>query len=178
MLVEARSLRKSQFLHLVALLQARMAHLMRTFPREALATRTVHGMRLLDAAVSWRAAAVLDVPPGVVEYATSMEGPDKVSSMLGRQILFLLRLSGLGLRMQPDEVLDAAFVASVGQPERNLKERPTARCPQEGTKRRLCGRSAAAATSGTQGSADGPQQPRTCHWSSWTAGRGYLGRSS
>ena len=54
---------QSQFLLLRASLQARMVHLMRTVPREAVATP----MRRTDAAV-WRvAAAVLDLPQGVGE---------------------------------------------------------------------------------------------------------------
>ena len=64
---------QSQFLPQRASLQARMAHLMRTVPREAPATH----MRRTDAAV-WRgAAAVLDLPQGVGEYGAEMESPDK-----------------------------------------------------------------------------------------------------
>ena len=39
---------------------------------------------------------------------------------------------GLGLHMQSDEVSDAAFVAGVGQTERNVKGRPAALCPLQG----------------------------------------------
>ena len=53
----------SQFLLLRASLQARKVHLMRTVPREALATH----MRRTDAAVWRAAAAVLDLPAGVGE---------------------------------------------------------------------------------------------------------------
>ena len=61
---------QSQFLLLRASPQARMAHLMRTVPREALATH----MRHTDAAV-WRAAApVLVLPQGVVAHGADMEG--------------------------------------------------------------------------------------------------------
>ena len=71
---------QSQFLLLRASLQARVVHLMRTVPREALATH----MRRMDAAVWRAAAAVLDLPPGVGEYGADMEGPDKACSTLGR----------------------------------------------------------------------------------------------
>ena len=115
---------QSQFLLLRASLQARMVHLMRTVSREALAH-----MRRTDAAV-WRApAAVLYLPPGVGEYGADMEGPDKACSTLGRQIMLPLRHGGLGLHIQSDDVLDAAFVAGVGQAERNLKGRLAALCP-------------------------------------------------
>ena len=67
---------QSQFLLMRASLQARMVHLMRTVPREALATH----MRRTDAAVWRAAAAVLDMPPGVGEYGADMEGPDKACS--------------------------------------------------------------------------------------------------
>ena len=70
-----------QFLLLRASLQARMAHLMRTVPWEALATH----MRRTDAAVWRAAAAVLDLPEGVGEYSADMEGPDKTcSTLVGR----------------------------------------------------------------------------------------------
>ena len=52
--------------------------------------------------------------------------------MLGKQMMLPLRLGGLGLHMQSDEVLDAAFVAVFGQTERNLKGRPATICPQQG----------------------------------------------
>ena len=39
---------------------------------------------------------------------------------------------GLGLHMQSDEISDAAFVAGVGQTERNVKGRPAALCPLQG----------------------------------------------
>ena len=57
---------QSQFLR--ASLQARMVHLMRTVPREALATH----MCRTDAAVWRAAAAVIDLPPGVGEYGADM----------------------------------------------------------------------------------------------------------
>ena len=85
-----------------------------------------------DAAVWGVPAAVLDLPPGVGEYGNSMEGPDKACSMLGRQMMSLLRHGGLGLRMQSDEVSDAAFVANTGRAERNLKGRPAALGPFQG----------------------------------------------
>ena len=102
---------QSQFLPLRASLQARMAHLMRTVPREALATH----MRPTDAAVWRAAAAVLGLPPGVGEYGANMEGPDKVCSTLGRQMMLPPRHGGPELHMQSDEVSDAAFVAGAKQ---------------------------------------------------------------
>ena len=117
---------QSQLLLLRASLQARMVHLMRTVPREALATH----MRRTDAAV-WR-AAVRDLPPGVGEYGADMDGPDKVYSTLGRQMMLPLRHGGLGLHIQSDEVSDAAFVAGAGQAERNLKGCRAALCPLQG----------------------------------------------
>ena len=119
---------QSQFLLLHASLQARMAHHMRTVPREVLATH----MRRTDAAVWRAAAAVLDLPPGVRECSADMEGPDKACSTLGRQMMLPLRHGGLGLHMQSDEVSDAAFVAGAGQAERNLKGRPAALSPLQG----------------------------------------------
>ena len=116
---------QSQFLLLRASLQARMVHLMRTVPREALAAH----MRRTDAAMWRAAAALLDLPPGVGEYGADMEGPDKACSTLGRQMMLPLRHGGLGMHMQSDEVSDAAFVAGAGQAERNLKGRPAALCP-------------------------------------------------
>ena len=63
---------QSQVLLLRVSLQIRMAHLMRTVPREAAAAH----MRCADAA-AWRAAAaVLDLPPGVGEYGADLEGLD------------------------------------------------------------------------------------------------------
>ena len=119
---------QSQFLLLRASLQARMAHLMRTVPREALATH----MRRTDAAV-WRAAAgMLTLPPGVGEYGADMEGPDKACVTLGRQMMLPLLHGGLGLHTQSDEVSDATFVAGDGQADRNLKGRPAALCPLKG----------------------------------------------
>ena len=119
---------QSQFLLLRASLQARMAHLMRTVPRESLATH----MHCTDAAV-WRAAvAVLDLPPGVGEYGANMEGPDMACSALGRQPALTLRLGGLGLHKQSDQFSDTAFVAGAGQAECNLKGRPVALCPLQG----------------------------------------------
>ena len=70
---------QSQFLPLRASLQAPMVHLMRTVPREALATL----MRRTNAAVWRAAAAVLDLPPGVGEYGADIEGPDKACITLG-----------------------------------------------------------------------------------------------
>ena len=93
---------QSQFLLLRASLQARMAHLMRTVPRDAQATH----MRRTDAAVWWAAAAVLDLPEGVGEYGADMEGPGMACSTLGRQMMLPLRHGGLGLNMQSDEVSD------------------------------------------------------------------------
>ena len=70
---------QSQIL-LRALLQARTALLIRTVPREALATH----MRRTDSAV-WRAGeAVFDLPQGVGEYGADMELPDMACSALGR----------------------------------------------------------------------------------------------
>ena len=57
-----------QFLLLRASLQARMANLMRSVPREALSTH----MRRTDAAVWPAAPAVLDLSPGVGEYGADM----------------------------------------------------------------------------------------------------------
>ena len=94
---------QSQFLLLRASLQARMAHAMRTVPRDALAT---HMLRT-DAAVWLAAAAVLNLPEGVGEYGADMEGPDKACSALGRQMMPSLSHAGLGLHMQSDEVSDA-----------------------------------------------------------------------
>ena len=84
---------QSQFLLLRASLQARMVHLMRTVPREALATH----MRRTDAAVWRAAAAVLDLPPRRGEYGADMEGPDKACSALGRQMM--LPAASLGARV-------------------------------------------------------------------------------
>ena len=101
-------------------MQARMVHLMRTVPHEALAAH----MRRTDAAM-WRgAAAVPDLPPGVGEYGADMEGPDKACSTLGRHMMLPLHHGGLELRMQSDEASDAAIVAGVGKAERNLKGHP------------------------------------------------------
>ena len=61
-----------------------------------------------------------------------IEGPDKACSTLGRQMMLPLRHGGLGLHMQSDRVSDAAFVAGVGQAERNLKGRSAALCPLQG----------------------------------------------
>ena len=119
---------QSQFLLLRASLQARMAHLTRTVPREALATH----MRHTDAAVWRAAAAVLDLPQGVGEYGADAEGPDRACSTMGRQMMLPLRYGGLGLHMQSYEVSDAASVVSDGQAERNLKGRPAALCPLQG----------------------------------------------
>ena len=105
-----------------------MVHLMRTVPREALATH----MRRTDAALWRAAAAVLDLPPRVGEYGADMEGPDKACSTLGRQMMLPLRHGGLRLHMQSDEVADAAFVAGAGQAECNLKGRLAALCPLQG----------------------------------------------
>ena len=60
-------------------------------------------------------AGQLDLPLGVDEYSADMEGPDTACSTLGRQMMLPLRHGGLGLRMQPDEVSDAAFVALAKQ---------------------------------------------------------------
>ena len=84
-----------------------MPHLMRTVPRQAL----VAHMRPMDAAVWQGAPAVLTLPSGVGESGSDMEGPDMACSTLGRQMMLPLRKGGLGLRMQADKVLDAAFVA-------------------------------------------------------------------
>ena len=78
---------QSQFLLLRASLQARMVHLMRTVPRQALATH----MRRTDTAVWRAAAAVLDLPSGVGEYGADMEGPDKACSTLSRQMRWVGR---------------------------------------------------------------------------------------
>ena len=121
---------QSQFLLLRALLQVRMAHLVRTVPWEALAAH----MRRTDAAV-WRAAvAVLSLPPDVLECGADLEGPDKACSTLGRQMMLPLRHGGLAVHMQLDEVLDAAFVAGADQAERNRKGRPAALCPLLGVR--------------------------------------------
>ena len=90
---------QSQLLLLCASLQVRLAHLMRTVPREALAAH----MSRTDAAV-WRGVAVLGLPPGVGEDGVYMEGPDIACSMLGRHMKLPLRHGGLGLHMQSDEV--------------------------------------------------------------------------
>ena len=119
---------QSQFLLLRASLQARMVHLMRTVPREALATH----MRRTGAALWRAAAAVINLPLGVGEYDADMEGPDKACSTLGGQLMLLLRHGGLGLHMQSDEVSDAAFVAGASHAERNLKGRPAPLCPLQG----------------------------------------------
>ena len=81
---------QSQFLFLSASLQARMAHLLRTVPREALATY----MRRTDAAVWRAAAAVLDLPEGIGQDGADMGGPDKECSTLGRQMMLPLRHGG------------------------------------------------------------------------------------
>ena len=164
---------QSQFLLLRASLQARMVHLMRTVPREVLATH----MRRTDAAVWRAAAAVLDLPPGVGECGADMEGPDKACITLGWQMMLPLRHGWLGLHMQSDEVSDAAFVAGAGEAEPNLKRRPAAFCPLQGLVAPPCGGGGAAFTHGTRSSANGTQQRRTCRRSSWTARRGYFGRS-
>ena len=119
---------QSHYLLLRASLQVRMAHHMRTVPREALATH----MRRTDAAVWRAAAAVLELPQGVGDHGADMEGPNKACSTLGRQMMLPLRHGGLGLHMQSDEVSDAAFVAGAGQAERNLKGRPAALCRPQG----------------------------------------------
>ena len=88
---------QSEFLLPRASLQTCMAHVMRSVPRDSGALVT--HMRRTDGAV-WRApAAELDLPPGEGECGASMDGPDKACSILGRQMLFLLRHGGLGLRM-------------------------------------------------------------------------------
>lgn len=46
--------------------------------------------------------------------------------------MFPLRHGGLGLRMQPDGVSHAAFVASAGQAQCKLKGRPAVLCPLHG----------------------------------------------
>ena len=70
---------QSQFPLSRASLQERMAHLVRTVPREALATR----MRRTDPAVWRAAAAVLDLPEGAFEFGADIVGPDKACSTLG-----------------------------------------------------------------------------------------------
>ena len=86
---------QSQFLLLRASLQARMAHLIRTVPREVPATY----MRRTDAVV-WRGpAAVLGLPLGVGEYGANMEGPDKACSEAVTQLTLPLRHEGLELLM-------------------------------------------------------------------------------
>ena len=102
-----------------------MAHLMRTVPREALATHE----RRADATVLRGAAVVLDLPPWVGEYVANMEGPDKECSRLGMQMALPLRHGAQGRCVQPDGLSDAAFVAGAGQAERNLKGLPAALCP-------------------------------------------------
>ena len=74
---------QSQFLLLPASLQARMAHLMRTVPRDALAPH----MHRKDAAVWQAAEALLDLPQGVGEYGAGMEGPYKACCTLGRVMM-------------------------------------------------------------------------------------------
>ena len=95
-------------------------------------------MRRTDAAV-WRGWQLF---PGVVKYSTGLEGPDKASSMLGRQMMLPLQQRGRGLCMQSCEVSDATFVAGTGQAERNLKGRPAARgrLRLRGLAAPLCGR--------------------------------------
>ena len=144
---------QSQFLLLWASLQARMAHLLRTVPQEALPTH----MRRTDAAVWRAAAAVLNLPQGVGEYGAVREGPDKACSMLGRQMMLLLCHGGLGLHTQSDEVSDDAFVAGAGQAERNLKGRPAAPLCN-GLVMPPCGGGGAASTNGTRSCANGKQQ--------------------
>ena len=73
---------------------------MRTVPREALATK----MRRTDAAVCRAAAAVFQLASGLSEYGADLEGPAKVCSMLGRQIMLPLRHGGLGLHMQRESL--------------------------------------------------------------------------
>ena len=113
--------------------------------------------------VVWRgAAAVLDWPPGLGEEGTNMQGPDKACSVLSRQMTLALRHGGLGFRMQSYELSDAAFVAGAGQADRNLKGRPTALCPLQGTPLAP----EATCMNNTRSCADGPQLRRTCQQSS------------
>ena len=67
-----------------------MAHLMRTVPREALATH----MRRSDGALWQAAAAVLVFPEAVGEYGADMEGPDKACSTLDWHMMLPLRHGG------------------------------------------------------------------------------------
>ena len=96
---------------------------MRTEPREVLATH----MCRTNAAVWREAAAVLDLPTGVGESNTSMEGPNKACSTLDRQETLPLRRRGLGLRMQSNVVTLGA-----GQAELNLEGGPAVLCPLQG----------------------------------------------
>ena len=118
---------QSQFLLLRASLEARMAHLMRTGPREAMATH----MRRTDTGVWRAAAAVLDLPPRVVEYGADMEGLDKACRTLDKQMMLSLRRGGQALHMQSDEVSDAAFVAGTGH-SATCRGCPGALCPLQG----------------------------------------------
>ena len=43
---------------------------------------------------------MLELPPGVGEYGSDMEGPDQACSALGRQMMLPLRHGGLGVHMQ------------------------------------------------------------------------------
>ena len=62
-------------------------------------------MRRTDATV-WRgAAAVLDASPGMGEYGTNMEGPDKACTMLSGQMMFTLWADPL----RADDVSASAF---------------------------------------------------------------------
>ena len=67
-------------------------------------------------------------PPGVGEYGSGLEGPDKACGMLGRQMMLPLHHGGRELHMQSYEVSDAAFVVGAGQ----VEGRPAAFCPLQG----------------------------------------------
>ena len=138
---------QSQFLLLRALLQARLAHHMRTVPREALAAH----MRRTDAAVLvWRRRLC----------STCLMG--WVCSTLGRHMTLPLLGGCLGLHMQSNEVPDAV-VAGAGHAERNFKGCQAALCPLQGVSGDASHLTNDARQwgHGAQGSAR--QTQRTCH---------------
>lgn len=143
---------RSKLLLLHASLQARVAHLMQTAPRQALATRMHHAdlgaisMLLCSGARQpcWGRGRVR------VEHGANMEGPDEESSGLGQQMMLALLFGawlahagrrGLGryvcgrrwpIRAQPEGAalcpLQRATVASMQVRWSSLRERHAQQC--------------------------------------------------
>lgn len=78
------------------------------------------------------AAAVLHLPPGVVEYGTHMEGPDKEASRVWHAVDAPAASRGLVFCMQSDQLPKPVIVAGSGQAEWSLMGWPAALYPLQG----------------------------------------------